>query len=86
MKKIKVGIADDNKEFCNILIDYFKDKENIEIVFTTHDGIKTVEAIKEHNPEIKIIILTTSSVIPEDNCIICGRTGNYNSKNYKPGS
>lgn len=55
MKKIKVGIADDNKEFCNILLDYFKDKENIEIVFVTHDGLKTVEAIKEHSPEVLIL-------------------------------
>lgn len=55
MKSIKIGIADDNKEFCNILTDYFKDKENIDVVFVTHDGIKTVEAIKEHNPEVLIL-------------------------------
>lgn len=55
MKKIKVGIADDNKEFCNILLDYFKEKENIDIVFVAHDGVKTVEAIKEYNPEVLIL-------------------------------
>ena len=55
MKKIKIGIADDNKEFCNILTDYFKDKENIDIVFVTHDGNKTIDAIKTHSPEVLIL-------------------------------
>ena len=55
MKTIKIGIADDNKEFCNILTDYFKDKENIDIAFVTHDGNKTIEAIKKHSPEILIL-------------------------------
>lgn len=55
MKKIKIGIADDNKEFCEILKDYFSDKENIEVVFVTHDGVKTVDAVKEYTPEILIL-------------------------------
>ena len=55
MKSIKIGIADDNKEFCGILMDYFSDKEYIDVAFVTNDGIKTVEAIKEHNPEILIL-------------------------------
>ena len=55
MKKIKIGIADDNKEFCEILTDYLREKDNIEIVFVTHDGNKTVEAIREHLPEVLIL-------------------------------
>ena len=55
MKIIKIGIADDNKEFCNILTDYFKDKENIDVAFITHDGNKTIEAVKLHNPEVLIL-------------------------------
>ena len=55
MKKIKIGIADDNKEFCEILTDYLKDKENTEIVFVTHDGNKTVDAVTEHVPDVLIL-------------------------------
>lgn len=55
MKKIKIGIADDNKEFCEIMNDYFKDKENIDIIFITHDGIKTIDAIKENTPDVLIL-------------------------------
>ena len=45
MKRIKIGIADDNREFCEILTDYFRDKEDIDLSFVSHDGIKTVENI-----------------------------------------
>ena len=55
MKKIRIGIADDNKEFCEILADYFGDKENIEIVFTAHDGLRTVEGVEEHTPDVLIL-------------------------------
>lgn len=51
MKRIKIGIADDNKDFCDILSDFFSDKEDIEISFVAHDGLKTIDAIKEHTPE-----------------------------------
>lgn len=55
MKKIKIGIADDNKEVCEILMEYFSAKEGIDIVFVCHDGIKTIECIKKNQPEILIL-------------------------------
>lgn len=55
MKKIRIGIADDNKEFCDILLDFFQDKENIEVVFVAHDGLQTVDAIQEHLPEVLVL-------------------------------
>ena len=55
MKKIKVGIADDNKEFCEILSDFFEKKEDIDIAFVSHDGIKAVENIKKSDTDILIL-------------------------------
>ncbi len=55
MKKIKVGIADDNREFCDVLTEYFQDKEDIDLVFVSHDGFKTIENIKSKQPEILIL-------------------------------
>jgi len=55
MKKIKIGIADDNKEFCEILVDYFTEKEDIDLVFVSHDGNKTIDNIKKMQPEILIL-------------------------------
>ena len=55
MKKIKIGIADDNREFCDLLVDYFREKEDIDLVFISHDGIKTIDYIKTKQPDILIL-------------------------------
>ena len=51
MKKITLGIADDNKEFCEILTDYFADFDEIEVSFVCYDGLKTVEGIRRKQPD-----------------------------------
>lgn len=55
MTKISIGIADDNKEFCEILSDYFTDQENIEITFVANDGIQTVDGVKKYLPDVLIL-------------------------------
>lgn len=55
MRKIKLGIADDNKDFCEILTDFFSKQENIEILFVAHDGLEAVESVKEKTPEVLIL-------------------------------
>jgi two-component system response regulator (stage 0 sporulation protein A) len=53
--KIRVGIADDNKDFCEILTDFFETQQNIDIVFTVHDGMQTVEAVFREKPDVLIL-------------------------------
>lgn len=53
--KIRVGIADDNKDFCDILTDFFETQANIDIVFTVHDGMQTVDAVFKENPDVLIL-------------------------------
>ena len=55
MKRIKIGIADDNKDFCDILSDFFNDKEEIDVSFIVNDGIKTIDAVKEHLPDVLVL-------------------------------
>ena len=55
MKRIRVGIADDNREFCDIITEFFREKDDIDLVFVSHDGLKTIENIKTHQPEILIL-------------------------------
>lgn len=55
LKKIKVGIADDNKDFCEILKDFFQVQENIEIVFTAFDGIQTLDAVCRENVDVLVL-------------------------------
>ena len=55
MSKIKLGIADDKRDFCDILADYFSTQDNIEISFIVHDGLDAVEEVKKNLPEILLL-------------------------------
>lgn len=55
MTKISIGIADDNKDFCEILSDYFTEQENIDITFVANDGIQTVDCVKKFLPDVLIL-------------------------------
>ncbi|MBO4992210.1 MAG: sporulation transcription factor Spo0A [Firmicutes bacterium] len=55
MKNIRVGIADDNREFCDILTEYFRSYPEIDVVFVTHNGMETVERCLEEKPDILIL-------------------------------
>lgn len=55
MSTISIGIADDNKDFCEILKDYFDTQDKIKISFIVHDGLSAVEAVKKQQPDILIL-------------------------------
>ena len=55
MSKVRVGIADDNKDFCNILTDFFETQPDIEVVFTANDGMQTVDTVLREKPDILIL-------------------------------
>lgn len=59
MKKIKVGIVDDNKDFCQVVDDYLKKQENMEVVFTAFDGLQAMEYLtkEETCPDILVLDL-----------------------------
>ena len=53
--KITVVIADDNKEFCNILNDCLFSQKEIVVVGIAKDGIEAIELIKEKKPSLVIL-------------------------------
>lgn len=55
MTKVRVGIADDNKDFCNVLSDFFETESDIDIVFTANDGMQTVDSVLKEKPDILIL-------------------------------
>ena len=55
MLKVKIGIADDNRDFCDVLTCFLTKQDEIEISFIVHDGIQTVEAIKKQAPDVLIL-------------------------------
>ncbi len=53
--KINVIIADDNKEFCNILNDYLLNQRDINVIGVAKDGLEAIELIKEKKPDLVVL-------------------------------
>jgi len=54
-KKIQVVIADDNKEFGDILCEYLDSQEDIEVIGIARDGLEAYDLIIEKTPDIAIL-------------------------------
>lgn len=55
MNKIKIGIADDNKDFCDILNKHFSEQQNIQILFTVHNGREALDAVRSTKPDVLLL-------------------------------
>lgn len=55
MKKTKVVVADDNKEFAEILTRFISSHEEFEIVGVAKDGIEALELVENQRPDILIL-------------------------------
>jgi len=54
-KNITVLIADDNKEFCNLLSEHFERCDDIDVIAVAYDGMSAYEKITALKPDIAII-------------------------------
>lgn len=54
-RKIKIVIADDNKEFCNILSEYLKKQNDFEVVGIAKDGMEALKLISQENPDVLVL-------------------------------
>jgi len=52
MSKIKIALADDNKQFRNAIKTLFKTERDLEIVFEADNGVQLLEQLKTDQPEI----------------------------------
>ncbi len=58
MKKIKIGIVDDNRDFCDVVSEKLSEQDNMEVLFTANDGLEAMEEIKSGQcPDILILDL-----------------------------
>ncbi|GAA0743425.1 sporulation transcription factor Spo0A [Clostridium oceanicum] len=53
--KINVIIADDNKEFCNILSDYLLNQRDIVVTGIANDGVEAIKLIEEKKPDLVVL-------------------------------
>lgn len=51
----KLLIADDNKEFCDILQEYFSKQEDIQLVGIANNGVEALEKIRENQPDVIVL-------------------------------
>lgn len=54
-KKISIVIADDNKEFGDILYEYLNSQSDIEVTGIARDGVEACELITAKSPDIAIL-------------------------------
>jgi len=52
---LKVLVADDNRDFNDLLTSYLENQEDFEVVSSTFNGKETLEAIKEKNPDVLLL-------------------------------
>lgn len=53
--KIKVLLADDNKDFCDIVVNYLQKQEDMQVVDVAMDGIDAMNKIREYRPDVAVI-------------------------------
>ncbi|MDR2183679.1 MAG: sporulation transcription factor Spo0A [Clostridiales bacterium] len=53
--KIRILLADDNKEICEMVQGFFEKQGDMEVCACVHDGIAAVEAITNQAPDVAII-------------------------------
>ncbi len=54
-EKISVLIADDNKDFCDIISEYLQKQGDLEVVGVANDGLQTIDMILQLNPDVVIL-------------------------------
>ena len=55
MKKTSLVIADDNREFSQILFEYISSYEEFDIVGIAKDGVETLEIISKEKPDVLLL-------------------------------
>lgn len=54
VSQIKIMIVDDNKDFCEILKEYFDGLEDCVVSGVAHNGIQAIELLNEDFPDVII--------------------------------
>lgn len=55
MEKIKLAIADDNKELVQALKEYFESRPEVEVIWTAHNGEACLAMLEEEHPNVLIL-------------------------------
>jgi two-component system response regulator (stage 0 sporulation protein A) len=54
-KLIKLVIADDNREFCELLKEFIAQQDDLVLAGIANNGLEALELIEQHNPDIVVL-------------------------------
>lgn len=54
-EKIKIVLADDNRDFCQVLKEYLSNEDDIEILGVAKDGLEALELVQEKQPDLLVL-------------------------------
>lgn len=58
MRPIKIGLVDDNREFCSLLQNFFVTQQaQIEVLFVAHHGLDAIKLLSEHTIDVLLLDL-----------------------------
>lgn len=57
MKKITIGVVDDNKDFCEVVTDYLATQGNLEVMFVAENGAEAIEFLKKEESCPDVLVL-----------------------------
>jgi two-component system response regulator (stage 0 sporulation protein A) len=52
---IKITIADDNKEFCELLKEFLQQQEDFELAGIAQNGLEALEMVQEEKPDVLVL-------------------------------
>ncbi len=52
---ISILIADDNREFCETLKDFFQQRDDFEVIGAAHNGAEAVDYIEQARPDVVVL-------------------------------
>lgn len=55
MERIKIAIADDNREFVHLMSEYFSEQEDMEVVGLAYNGLEMLELLETEDPDVIIL-------------------------------
>ncbi len=53
--KIKIGLAEDNLEFCHILKEFLESNQDLQVIGVANDGVQTLEMVRTTNMDLLLL-------------------------------
>ena len=54
-KSIRILIADDNREFCELLKEFINGQEDLNLIGIAYNGQEALQMIRENNPDVVVL-------------------------------